>query len=48
VQKYLASRFVNLLELSIGEAVMHSEVNLLRGKVDVGPVKLVEPDDAKK
>ena len=48
VQKYLASRFVNLVELSIGEAVMHSEVNLLPGKVDVGPVKVVEPDDVKK
>jgi len=48
VQKYLASRFFNLVELSIGEAVMHSEVNLLPGKVEVGPVKVVEPDDAKK
>jgi hypothetical protein len=48
VQEYLAKRFVNLVELSIGEAVKHSEVNLLPGKVEVGPVKVVEPDDAKK
>ena len=48
VQKYLANRFVNLVELSIGEAVMHSEVSLLRGKVDVGPVRAIEPEDVKK
>jgi hypothetical protein len=48
MQKYVARRFVNLVELSIGEAVMHSEVNLLPGKVEVGPVKVIEPDDAKK
>jgi hypothetical protein len=47
-QKYVANRFVNLVELSIGEAVKHSEVNLLPGKVEVGPVRVVEPDDAKK
>jgi len=48
MQKYLAGRFVNLVELSIGEAVMHSEVNLRNGKAEVGPVKVIEPNDEKK
>jgi hypothetical protein len=47
-QKYLASRFISLVELSIGEAVMHSEINSRHGKVEVGPVREVDPDDVRK
>lgn len=47
-QKYLAGRIVTLVEVSIGQAVMHSEVNERRGKVEVGEPKLVDPADAKK
>jgi hypothetical protein len=48
VQKYLASRFVNLVELSIGEALMRSEINLPRGKSEVGPIREIGPDGPKK
>jgi len=47
-QKYLASRFVSLVELSIGTAVIHSEINSRHGKVEVGPVREVDPDDVRK
>jgi hypothetical protein len=47
-QKYLADRLVGLIELSVGEAVMHSEVNLRRGHVEVGEPKLVDPAGVKK
>jgi len=46
-QKYVAGRISSLIELSVGEAVMHSELNR-RGKVEVGEPKVVNPDDAKK
>lgn len=47
-QKYLAMRMVNLIELSVGEAVKHSEVSLPHGTVEVGPVREVDPDASKK
>jgi len=48
-QKYMASRIAQLVEASIGEAVMHSEINGKHGEVEVGDVKVVTPpDDAKK
>jgi hypothetical protein len=46
-QKYVAGRISSLIELSVGEAVMHSELNR-RGKVEVGEPKVINPDDAKK
>jgi hypothetical protein len=46
-QKYVAGRISSLIELSVGGAVMHSELNR-RGKVEVGEPKVVNPDDAKK
>jgi hypothetical protein len=46
-QKYVAGRISSLIELSVGGAVMHSELNR-RGKVEVGEPKVVDPDDAKK
>ena len=46
-QKYVAGRISSLIELSVGEAVMHSELNC-SGKVEVGEPKVINPDDAKK
>ena len=46
-REFLASRVNNLIELSVGEAVMHSEINH-RGRVEVGEPKVVNPDDANK
>ena len=45
-QKYVNGRISSLIELSVGEAVIHSELNR-RGKVEVGEPKVVNPDDAK-
>jgi hypothetical protein len=47
-QRYLLGRIANLIELSVGGAVMQSEINSRRGEVDVGPIKEVAPNDAKK
>lgn len=48
-QKYVAARITSLIELSVGGAVMRSEVNGKHGIVDVGDVKEVTtPDAAKK
>ena len=47
-QKYLAMRIANLIELSVSEAVDRSEINTRRGTVEVGPVKEVQPEDAKR
>ena len=46
-QKYVAGRISSLIGLSVGSAVMHSELNR-RGTVEVGELKVVNPDDAKK
>jgi hypothetical protein len=48
VQKYLAMRVANVIDVSITDAVMHSEVNLRRGIVETGPVKVVQPDSETK
>jgi hypothetical protein len=47
-QKYLAARIFNLVEMSIGEAVKHSELVTGNGTVEVGAVKEVKPDNAGK
>ena len=47
-QKYVSRRLARLIELSVGQAVMRSEANGRLGKVEVGDVKEVKPDDAKK
>jgi hypothetical protein len=44
-REFLASRINSLIELSIDEAVKHTE---LSGKVEVGEPKVVNPDDDKK
>ena len=46
-QRYLAARMVNLIELSVGEAVKHSEISLPHGAVEIGPVREVDPEGAK-
>lgn len=47
-QKYLLGRIASLIELSVGAAVMQSEIRLPRGEVEVGPIKEVAPNDAGK
>jgi hypothetical protein len=46
-QRYLMWRIASLIDMSIGEAVVHSEVNARRGKVEFGDVREVEPDNKK-
>jgi hypothetical protein len=45
MQDYLNRRIVGLIETSIGEAIMRSEVNPRRGEVEVGTVRPVPPKD---
>lgn len=47
-QQYLNRRVAGLISLSIGEAVLRSEVNAKRGIVEVGEIKIVKPEDVKK
>lgn len=47
-QQYLNRRLATLISSSIGEAVLRSSVNEKRGTVEVGDVKIVKPEDAKK
>jgi hypothetical protein len=47
-QQYVAGRLVMLINASIGAAVMNSEINERRGKVEVGEPELVDPAGAKK
>lgn len=47
-QNYLAGRISNLIELSVVAAVMHSEINLPHGNVEVGPIKEISPDDVRR
>jgi len=44
-REFLAARVDSLIELSLGAAVMHSELNLRKGKVEVGEPRLTNPDD---
>ena len=44
-KKFLATRIMTLIEGSIGEAVMHSEINSRHSEVKVGEPKVVNPDD---
>ena len=46
-QNYVADRISSLIELSVGGAVMRSELNRT-GKVEVGEPKVVNPDDTRK
>lgn len=47
-QKYIAMRIAKLIDLSVGEAVMHSEVALRRGTVEISPLKEVRPENEPK
>lgn len=47
-QQYLLGRMVTLINTSIGAAVMNSEINERRGKVEVGEPELVDPSAPKK
>jgi hypothetical protein len=44
-KEFLAGRIISLIEQSVHEAVMQTE---LRGKVEVGELKQIKPNDAKK
>ncbi len=44
-QNYLASRIVSLIELSVGEAIMRSEINAPKGVGTVGPIRRIDPDE---
>ena len=47
-QSYVFSRLSRLIESSVAEAVMHSEIASKLGNVEVGPVREVPPDEANK
>ena len=47
-QKYIALRVTKLIDASVGDAVMHSEINARRGVVEVSPVKVVPEGEPKK
>ncbi|HKE38911.1 MAG TPA: hypothetical protein VKG21_03650 [Casimicrobiaceae bacterium] len=47
-QSYVFSRLSRLIESSVADAVMHSEIAAMRGKVEVGPVREVPPEEADK
>ena len=46
--EYLVGRVSQLIDASVGDAVMRSEVNLRRGKAEVGEPRLVNPGEPDK
>jgi hypothetical protein len=44
-QNYLAGRIVALIEMSVGEAVLRSEINTPKGVGTVGPIRRIDPDE---
>ncbi len=44
-QNYIAGRIVTLIEVSVVEAVMRSEINASRGTANVGPIRQIDPDE---
>jgi hypothetical protein len=44
-QNYLAGRIVTLIEMSVGEAILRSEINAPRGSTSVGPIRRIDPDE---
>ena len=44
-QNYLASRIVSLIEMSVAEAVVRSELNAPKGRANAGPIRRVDPDE---
>ena len=44
-QNYLASRIVALIELSVGEAVLRSDIIAPKGKGTAGPIRRIDPDE---
>jgi hypothetical protein len=47
-KEFLAGRIVSLIEVSVREAVMRTEINPRRGEVQVGEPRVVDPADARK
>jgi hypothetical protein len=44
-QNYLANRIVTLIESSVGEAVLRSDIILPKGKGTAGPIRRIDPDE---
>jgi hypothetical protein len=44
-QNYLAGRIVTLIEMSVSEAILRSEINAPKGSVDVRPIRRIDPDE---
>jgi hypothetical protein len=44
-QNYVASRIVTLIELSVGEAVLRSDIIVPKGKGTAGPIRRIDPDE---
>jgi len=44
-QNYFARRVVSLIEMSVAEAVVRSELNAPKGKANAGPIRRVDPDE---
>jgi len=44
-QNYLVSRIVALIELSVGEAVLRSDIIVPKGKGTAGPIRRIDPDE---
>jgi hypothetical protein len=44
-QNYLAGRIVALIEMSVSEAILRSEINAPKGSTNVGPIRRIDPDE---
>jgi len=44
-QNYFAGRVISLIEASVSEAILRSEINSLKGSVNAGPVRRIDPDE---
>ena len=44
-QNYFAGRVVALIEMSVAEAVVRSELNAPKGRANAGPIRRVDPDE---
>jgi hypothetical protein len=44
-QNYFAGRVVSLIEMSVGEAILRSEINAPKGVGSVGPIRRIDADE---
>jgi hypothetical protein len=45
LQNYFAGRVVSLIEMSVGEAILRSEINAPKGVGSVGPIRRIDADE---